>query len=203
MKRQLDAAADRSGRSQSQEAEIRLERSFDRQELLPEVLTNKFSKKTAGILLCLAYGMEVAGQLQLLEDDEAEMNIVAGHKHWTDDPTATFGALMVAQLIIGALQQRMPDRKTPMADWPQVAWSLMEAVSDGKRPGSDADLFKELADTVKPLLGPICDRFGEFVAKRHETSDIASGGSDLPSVRTLIEEAQQRARLHRKRRSGS
>jgi DNA end-binding protein Ku len=37
LKRRLDAAADESGRSQSQEAEFRLERSFDRQDLLSEV----------------------------------------------------------------------------------------------------------------------------------------------------------------------
>lgn len=38
IKRRLDAAAEASGRSQSQEAEFRLERSFDRQGLLEEVL---------------------------------------------------------------------------------------------------------------------------------------------------------------------
>lgn len=39
LKRKLDEAAKKSGRSQSQEAELRLERSFEREALLPEVLT--------------------------------------------------------------------------------------------------------------------------------------------------------------------
>jgi hypothetical protein len=38
IKRRLDEAAERSGRSQSQEAEFRLERSFERQTLLREIL---------------------------------------------------------------------------------------------------------------------------------------------------------------------
>lgn len=50
IKQQLDDAAQRSGRSQSQEAELRLERSFDRQGLLQEVLE-------------LSYGPEVAAEL--------------------------------------------------------------------------------------------------------------------------------------------
>src|SRR5262249_15179808 len=52
LKRKLDAAAEQSGRSQSQEAELRLEHTFDRQGLLSEVLT-------------LAYGKEIAADLML------------------------------------------------------------------------------------------------------------------------------------------
>jgi hypothetical protein len=50
MKERLDRAAEESGRSQSQEAEFRLERSFDRTDLLQEVLK-------------LAYGEDVGARL--------------------------------------------------------------------------------------------------------------------------------------------
>jgi hypothetical protein len=53
LKRRLDAAAEESGRSQAQETELRLERSFDRTDLLTEVLT-------------LAYGEEIAVDLMRL-----------------------------------------------------------------------------------------------------------------------------------------
>lgn len=57
LKRRLDEAAAASGRSQSQEAELRLERSFERQALLDEVLTlaygpeiTAFITKTGGVV---------------------------------------------------------------------------------------------------------------------------------------------------------
>ena len=48
LKRRLDAAAERGGRSQSQEAEFRLERSFDRQGLLEEVLVSRLRTTLGG-----------------------------------------------------------------------------------------------------------------------------------------------------------
>jgi hypothetical protein len=52
LKRRLDAAAEHCGRSQSQEAEFRIERSFDRNDLLTEVLTLAYgSKEIAGVLM--------------------------------------------------------------------------------------------------------------------------------------------------------
>jgi len=59
LKRELDAAAKRSGRSQSQEAEIRLERSFDRQGLLSEVLSIAYGKELAKLLTLLGDSMLV------------------------------------------------------------------------------------------------------------------------------------------------
>src|SRR5215813_8580433 len=53
LKRLLNAAAEASGRSQAQETDLRLERSFDRTDLLTEVLT-------------LGYGAEIAADLMKL-----------------------------------------------------------------------------------------------------------------------------------------
>jgi predicted transcriptional regulator len=50
LKQRLDAAAEASGRSQSQEAEFRLERSFDRTDLLAEVLTLAYGEEAAALL---------------------------------------------------------------------------------------------------------------------------------------------------------
>jgi hypothetical protein len=54
LKSQLDEAFKTSGRSQSQEAEFRLERSFDRQDLLTEVLSLAFGDNDAELLLAIA-----------------------------------------------------------------------------------------------------------------------------------------------------
>ena len=58
LKRKLDAAAQESGRSLNQETELRLERSFDRQELLPEVLTLAYGEKVAANLMRLGAQMK-------------------------------------------------------------------------------------------------------------------------------------------------
>jgi hypothetical protein len=47
----LEKAAVEKGRSLSQEAELRIERSFDREELLPEVLTLAYGKPVADVLI--------------------------------------------------------------------------------------------------------------------------------------------------------
>lgn len=53
IKTRLDRAAQLSGRTQSQEAEMRLEWSFDRENLLSEVLSLAYGKKAAGFLMRL------------------------------------------------------------------------------------------------------------------------------------------------------
>jgi hypothetical protein len=58
LKRRLDAAAEESGRSQAQETELRLERSFDRTDLLTEVLTLAYDKEIAEDLIWIGKVMK-------------------------------------------------------------------------------------------------------------------------------------------------
>jgi hypothetical protein len=51
LKNRIEGAANEKGRSLSQEAEFRLERSFDREELLPEVLTLAYGKALANVFI--------------------------------------------------------------------------------------------------------------------------------------------------------
>jgi hypothetical protein len=53
IKNRLDAAARANGRTQSQEAEVRLEQSFRSQDLLPQVLDLAYSRPDAGFLMLL------------------------------------------------------------------------------------------------------------------------------------------------------
>src|SRR4029079_5578159 len=62
MKRRLEAAAAKTGRSQSQEAEMRLERSCERQDLLSEVLTLTYGRELAGILMMIGRVMHFTGE---------------------------------------------------------------------------------------------------------------------------------------------
>jgi hypothetical protein len=61
LKQQLDTAAERSGRSQSQEAEFRLESSFERASLLPDVARMTFGELGAIVVLA-GYAMDRAGR---------------------------------------------------------------------------------------------------------------------------------------------
>jgi hypothetical protein len=72
LKARLDQAAHESGRSQSAEAEARLEKSFDRQGLLVEVLDIAYGSKITGILLMLAAVMDAVARFQAHEGDEDE-----------------------------------------------------------------------------------------------------------------------------------
>lgn len=53
-KRALDAASEAAGRSLSQEAEMRLERSFRDESLIPQLLDAAYGRQTAGLLMLLA-----------------------------------------------------------------------------------------------------------------------------------------------------
>src|SRR5262245_19190577 len=64
VKTRLDLAARHTGRTQSQEAELRLERSFEREDLLSEVLALHFGRQLAGILIAVGLGMDGAGRLK-------------------------------------------------------------------------------------------------------------------------------------------
>jgi hypothetical protein len=60
MKRALDAAAEASGRSLSQEAEQRLQQSFREQDLLPQLLELAYGSKLAEVALLLEHSMRDA-----------------------------------------------------------------------------------------------------------------------------------------------
>lgn len=63
MKELLDAQAKASGRTQSQEAELRLEQTFWQEELLPRALRLAYGETLAGVLLTLGETIKLVGQL--------------------------------------------------------------------------------------------------------------------------------------------
>ena len=58
----LEGAAAAAGRSLAQEVEIRLERSFEHQSLLPDILSLAFGSEVAGLLIALGHAMNDAGR---------------------------------------------------------------------------------------------------------------------------------------------
>ena len=76
LKNRIEGAANEKGRSLSQEAEFRLERSFDREELLPEVLTLAYGKALANVF--------IAKRPQLEKLDASLFKRMIDHKHLSE-----------------------------------------------------------------------------------------------------------------------
>src|SRR5258707_6304331 len=59
----LDSAAMKNGRTQSAEAEARLELTFRAERQLDQALETIFGQRTAGLVMLLAHVMRAAGQM--------------------------------------------------------------------------------------------------------------------------------------------
>ena len=108
LKERLDASAAQSGRSQSQEAEFRLERSFDRSDLLSEVLALTLDRKTAGIALAVGNAMAVAGLGNMVAWGDKRIHDDPFTASWTDKPKNIEMGLLAG---VAFLLMLLPDRK--------------------------------------------------------------------------------------------
>jgi hypothetical protein len=88
MKAKVDGAARSSGRSQSQEIEFRLERSFDRQDLLMDVLANAFGPQAAELLEVLGRALHTtAGWMRTMTliAESSSNSSAASSAAWLED----------------------------------------------------------------------------------------------------------------------
>jgi hypothetical protein len=102
VKNRLDEAAARTGRSQSQEAEFRLEHSFDRENVLVDALTMAFgNRKTTALLLLVGLALERGAHdaLVMLERITARPSTA---EHWTSNAIAFDAALEAAYTVLEA-----------------------------------------------------------------------------------------------------
>jgi predicted transcriptional regulator len=153
LKRRLDEVADQLGRSQSQEAELRLERSFERQDLLTEALSLRYGKEAAGILIMLAEAMEAAGEARMSERKAIlyEIGRLAS-RPWPDDPSALRQGL-VAGIVTLALLLPITDQRVADVDALSVnagvytIWNLGCDVEE-----SEPRHVRERVEAVRQLL---------------------------------------------------
>ena len=160
-KTKLEAAAKTQGRPFSHEAEKRLERSFETQDLLPDVLSLVFGPRLAGILIATGLAMRDSGQ------DAAISN-----PSWLDDPTAFDHAIRAG---VATLEAFRPNGDIQEKDFVITAqawqWSeekrLRAVKNQVDNPISIAiellrsikgeptkDWFADLAPKIAALLGP-------------------------------------------------
>jgi hypothetical protein len=105
-------AAEESRRSLTQEAELRLERSFDRQDLLLEVLTMSFgSKQLAGLVFMLGLVMLEAGDqmaYRLLDDKDADFGVLSDAAFWLAAPQVCDVAIEAAITVLESIRPSGP-----------------------------------------------------------------------------------------------
>jgi hypothetical protein len=158
-KRRLEKAAASSGRSISQEAELRLERSFDREDLLIEVLSLAYGRQLAGILMMLGSAMNHAGVNTLLEAAGGPLSKDKDFTNWIDDPDAYEQAQQGVAAVLAACSPNGKVSRRKSAAGEHAASEIIRAAR--KKPKSEFEPFPSYAwtpETVRSLLGPIAER---------------------------------------------
>jgi hypothetical protein len=181
VKLRLEAEADRKSRSLSREAELRLERSFERQDLLPDVLGATYSPPLAGLLMALGLIMTHAG----LREYWARSTTVGFNDHWINDPTAFDEALRGAFALLNfARPAGLPDK--PVVSPPpgvQFANAMIDALE------GEPSLLAGVG-AIRALLGPITQRMIEARA-RQSTAQPNEADSKPPPQTGLPRDSKQ------------
>ena len=159
VKRLLDGAAERSGRSQSQEAEFRLERSFDRTDLLSEVLALAYGRRLAGMLIELGVVMQSAAHVLGYDPKDRE------------DWALNVEALGAAQEAARTLLRLFKPTRRPAGEWDAHASVTRQIKAANAAVESHMHLLTEEMTKKKPdpfaaqileLLGPMATARSEW-----------------------------------------
>jgi TraY domain len=138
-KRRLDVAAEESGRSQSQEVEIRLAHTFDRQDLLPEVLILAYGREIAGILMIIGHAMR-----DIFQSESLASTLSAD--------TAVFKrAVEAASVLLAAAGPPLRSSKVDFGDYPKDVIKYAKGVIDALL-GDDEDDASLLFRDRKAIL---------------------------------------------------
>jgi hypothetical protein len=160
LKQSLDTAAQNGGRSQSQEAEFRLEQSFDRGDLLSDALTLAYSPELAGLLLTIAAAIDNAAR-------SASRAAPEDARHWSRN---AYVFAQTEQAVLEVMKAFRPEGAAvapSVADAHRLGWkaarqALLAIAGDEKRPklAEALKLFFDRphrvdAEKIRFLLGPM------------------------------------------------
>jgi TraY domain-containing protein len=190
IKHRLDTAAQSSGRTQSQEAEARLERSFRDDKLLPQLLEIAYGQRLAGLLMALGRAMRDAGGHASIKT----MNAFTGAEGWFDDnPVAYEEARRAAEHILDALRPTIDPAAAGVVN-PTAAEGLGVLFAKGVlRALSNPEVGGEIGDwatSPRSLLGPSVARIGDdFDAV---AVNMVSPNATMPAAFALLKKSGKR-----------
>ncbi len=175
LKSQVEAAAAESGRSQSQEAELRLESSFQKQDLRSEVMSLAFGPELGGLLVMIGATLRELGPSAGFQSTMT----LEGAQRWLDDPYAFDQAVRAIDRIVEALRPlgevSPPRTLTSLATVDPTLAAVAEQLGQGFAEsmidavagrGVTLSLQKDGAE-IADMLGPVAER----LAKRRSHSD--------------------------------
>jgi hypothetical protein len=161
IKARLDRAAEDSGRTQSQEAEKRIVSSFERNDLLTDVLSLAYGRPVAGILMMLGSAMTHAGVNTLLEAAGGPLSKDKDFTNWIDDPDAYEQAEQAVAAVLAACRPSGNVSRRKSAAGKHAASEIIRAARKKPKGKEEFEPFPSYAwtpDTLRSLLGPIASR---------------------------------------------
>jgi hypothetical protein len=159
-KDRIDKAAKANGRPFSQEAELRIEKSFEREGLLPDALELSHGREAAGLIFALGLLMTVGGRAAAYEKAITTKKPV---QPWATDPYAYDQAVRSVVALLELARPGKPDFSIrPDVDEGRpkdYANDLVRAVK-GTAQGAWANgvFGAENIDTIRKLLGQQSER---------------------------------------------
>ena len=169
IKGKLEFAASGSGRTQSQEAEYRLEKSFDREELLGPILEIAFGPQVAALTIMIATAMNDTGRQSATWRvwDQSERGKIPNYKlqnenNWTEDAYAFDQAVASVHSLLESA--RPPGDPAPPKLFPpghdQHGLEARQGTNTAKW------MVTAIDDPESSWARPIRKMLGEKVAKR-------------------------------------
>lgn len=191
IKNKLDAAVKESGRTQSQEAEARIEQSFIDQRQARLFSELYFGRELSALLEVIGRAMRDAGTHAAANAAAAKL----GSPDWIDNPYGFDAAIKAVARVLEALRPPGPIT-VPKPNFP-AEMMLSEAIANGLlscigRDQAPGDFMEEWASQLRPRLGRLRARLSAFDYTVGAHSALLPSGN-VPGL--LLYDADDRALL--------
>jgi hypothetical protein len=127
LKKKLKEASDASGRSQSQEAELRLEQTFNARHTLFDALDLAYGRRWTGILLAIAQSGQMTGTRALAVN---KWNF-GGCEDWVLDPYAYDQVVKAVNRILAEFKPKGDATAKPVGDFTHLPVASLESLGKG------------------------------------------------------------------------
>ena len=160
MKQKLDRAAHASGRSQSQEAELRLEQSFNSASALFDALDLAYGPRWTGLLLLLAQTAQFTGT-RAVSASQFNFN---GCEDWVSDPYAYDQAARAIAFVLEIFRPRgkivLPLQRYGLPDesWWRLGEGFAGQLLAEVQNRSDTNADSTIVEAVRQRLGPMLSK---------------------------------------------
>jgi predicted transcriptional regulator len=194
LKRQLGKAADITGRTQSAEAEARLENSFRAEQALDEALVLAYGREGAGLALLVAEVMRTIGWRSYILGSTAKSMPVA--QEWMDDPFAYRCVVESVTFVLNALRPdgdaSMPAGHSVKDVYPNESPQVLEQRALEMATGAADQMLRFISDAGRQHardVGPQDDFVDQYELMRRKLGRLAARvRSTKPSVYDIAAE---------------